>query len=130
LKRPAVVGRDPTTTPGTKIVEVVVEVEVLAVDVVLELLPTTQLGPLPGAGQASQQLVQVPAVPCFAAQCAASFSILHFGPFGVVRQQVTEPGLPQVERAAHFFTAPLQLLGRLGLVPLDSVLATPTTHFT
>jgi hypothetical protein len=46
-------------------------------------------------------------------------------------QQVTAPaGFPQVERDAHFFTAPLQLGGRLGFVPLESVLATPATHFT
>jgi len=56
--------------------------------------------------------------------------ILHFVPFAVVIQQVTVPGLPQVECAAHFFTAPLQLFGRLGLVPLDSIFATPATHFT
>jgi len=89
-----------------------------------------QLGPLPGAGHASQQLVQVPTVPCFAVQWAASFLTLHFGPFAVVRQQVTVPGLPQVECAAHFLTAPLQLFGMLGLVPLDSISATPATHFT
>jgi len=88
-----------------------------------------QLGPLPGAGQASQQLVQFPIVPV-AGQCAASFLTLHFVPAIVVRQQVTEPGLPQVECAAHFFTAPLQLGGRLGFVPLDRILATPATHFT
>jgi hypothetical protein len=35
---------------------------------------------------------------------------LHFVPAGVVRQQVTAFGLPQVEWAAHFFTNPAQPL--------------------
>jgi hypothetical protein len=69
-----------------------------------------QLGPAPGAGQASQQLAQLPTVPCFAAQRAASFSTLHLVPAGVLRQQVTAFGLPQVECDAHFFTKPAQLL--------------------
>jgi hypothetical protein len=57
--------------------------------------------------------------------------IVHVVPLAVVMQQVTAPaGFPQVERDAHFFTAPLQLGGRLGLVPLDSVLATPATQLT
>jgi len=68
-----------------------------------------QLGPLPGVGHASQQLVQLPTVPCFAVQWAASFLTLHFVPLVVVRQQVTAVGLPHVECAAHFLTAPLQL---------------------
>jgi hypothetical protein len=68
-----------------------------------------QLGPLPGDGHASQQLVQLPTVPCFAVQWAASFLTLHFVPLVVVRQQVTAVGLPHVEWAAHFLTAPLQL---------------------
>jgi hypothetical protein len=34
----------------------------------------------------------------------------HFvTPFAVVRQQVTNPGLPQVDLAAHLTTAPWQL---------------------
>jgi hypothetical protein len=69
-----------------------------------------QLGPLPGAGHASQQLVQVPTVPCFAVQCRASFLILHLVPLVVVMQQVTAPaGFPQIEWDAHFLTAPAQL---------------------
>jgi len=63
-------------------------------------------------------------------QWGGSFSVLHFVPVVVVKQHVTAPGLPQVECAAHFVTAPVQLGGRLELVPLDSVLATPATHFT
>jgi len=78
--------------------------------VVVVVDPAGQLGPLPGAGHASQQLVQLPTVPCFAVQWAASFLLLHFVPLVVVRQQVTAPGLPQVEWDAHFLTAPAQLL--------------------
>ena len=89
-----------------------------------------QLGPLPGAGHASQQLVQLPTVPCFAMQDAASFFVLHFVPFAVVMQHVTAFGFPHVECAAHFFTAPLQLFGRLGFVPLESWFATPATQLT
>jgi hypothetical protein len=102
---------------------------VVVVVVVVVVVGAGQLAPLP-AGQASQQLVHVPTVPCFAVQRRASTSILHFVPVVVVKQHVTKPGLPQVECAAHCFTAPLQLGGRLGLVPLDSVLATPATQLT
>jgi hypothetical protein len=108
----------------------IVVVEVVVVVVVVVVVGAGQLGPLPGAGQASQQLAQVPTVPCFAVQCAESFSTLHFVPLVVVKQHVTAPDLPQVECAAHCFSAPLQLGGRLGLVPLDSVLATPATQLT
>jgi len=54
--------------------------------------------------------VQLPTVPCFAVQWAASFLILHFVPFVVVKQQVTAPGLPHVEWDAHFLTNPAQLV--------------------
>src|SRR2546428_9544709 len=84
-------------------------VVVVLATVVVVVVGAGQLGPLPGAGHASQQLVQLPTIPCFAVQWAASFLILHFVPFVVVRQQVTAVGLPHVECAAHFFTAPLQL---------------------
>ena len=104
---------------------VVVVVVVVVVDVVeVVVVGAGQLGPLPGAGHASQQLVQLPTVPCLAVQWAASFLILHFVPLVVVRQQVTAVGLPHVECAAHFFTAPLQL----GLI--STVLACWTAHFT
>ncbi len=109
------------------VMEVLVDVDVgvvllVVVDVVM--LVVGQLGPLPGAGHASQQLVQLPTVPCFAVQWAASFLILHFVPLVVVRQQVTAVGLPHVECAAHFLTAPLQL----GLT--STLLACWTAHFT
>lgn len=69
-----------------------------------------QLGPLPGAGHASQQLAQLPTVPCFAMQDAAFLLILHLVPLVVVTQQVTAPRLPQVERDAHLLTDLAQLL--------------------
>jgi hypothetical protein len=83
----------------------------VVVDVDVVVVVDSQLGPVPGGGQASQQLAHVPGVPCLAAQCAASFLILHFVlPVAVVKQQVTAVGFPQVERAAHLLTALAQLL--------------------
>jgi hypothetical protein len=83
---------------------------VVEVVVVVVVVGTGQLGPLPGVGHASQQLVHVPMVPCLAVQCAASGLILHVVPLAVLRQHVTAFGLPQVEWDAHFFTNPTQLL--------------------
>jgi len=63
----------------------------------------------PGA-QASQQLSHMPGVPPFAVQCASSpfsWQWLASRP----RQQVTNPGLPQVEWAAHFLTTFRQRAG-------------------
>ena len=46
---------------------------------------------------------------------ASVFLMLHLVlPLAVVRQQVTKPAFPQVDRAAQCFTAPLQ---RFGSVP-------------
>src|SRR5262249_48440321 len=78
--------------------------------VVVVVVGTGQLGPLPGVGHASQQLVHVPMVPCFAVQCAASGLILHVVPLAVLRQHVTAFALPQLEWDAHFLTTPTQLL--------------------
>jgi hypothetical protein len=103
-------------------------VVVVAPAIVVVVADAGQLGPLPGGGHASQQLAQLPAVPFFAPHDATSFLILHFVPFAVVRQQVTAPGLPQVECAAHFFTAPLQLFG--SMLALTRSLATWATQLT
>jgi hypothetical protein len=73
---------------------------------------------VPGTTQplvhASQQLVQplTVALPPFGARhFAALFFTVHLVlPRAVVRQQVTEPGRPQVAFFAHFFTAPAQAL--------------------
>ena len=101
-------------------------VVVVVVVIVVVVVGAGQLGPLPGVGHASQQLTQLPTVPPLAVHAAGSLAILH-----VARQHVTLPGeLPQVDLAAHLFTTPLQLLGRLGLVPLDNRLAMPATHLT
>src|SRR5262245_50203315 len=66
------------------------------------------------ASQASQQLACVPA------HASPPFGALHLEasglvaqvtlPFAFFLQQVTKPGLPHVDFAAHFFTWPLQLL--------------------
>jgi hypothetical protein len=67
----------------------------------------------PPVVHASQQLAKFPthADPRFGAlHCLASDLIEHFAlPLAIVRQQVTSPGLPQVEFAAHLTTAPWQL---------------------
>ena len=49
------------------------------------------------------------AVPCLVAlQCAASLFVLQVVlPFALVRQHVTKPGFPHVERAAQLATARL-----------------------
>src|SRR5262249_16159157 len=84
---------------------------VVVVVVVVVVVGSEQLGPLPGAGHASQQLLHVPAVSCVPVQCAASFLIRHLVPLVVVRQQVTAPKrLPQIEWEGHFLPAPAQLL--------------------
>src|SRR2546426_27032 len=94
-----------------------------------------QLGPLPGGGQASQQLLQVPGVPSLSVHFIALLLILQLVALvvGFVRQQVTKPGFPHVEWAAHFLTAPLHVVGKkLGSVVarLERVFATPAAHLT
>ena len=64
-------------------------------------------------------------------QAVVLFLSLHFVVPFFVMQQVTKPGLPQIDLAAHFLTAPLQFFGRkadgyarqtgkLGCVPLPT----------
>src|SRR6266571_9249411 len=93
-----------------------------------------QLAPLPGGGQASQQLLHVPGVPCLSVHFSALCLILQrVPPVGLVRQQVTAPGLPHVEWAAHFLTAPLHVVGKkLGSseARLERIFATPAAHLT
>jgi hypothetical protein len=64
--------------------------------------------------QASQQLVNAPThavPPAGALQLSAVCLVAHFvTPAAFVRQQVTNPAFPHVDLAAHFFTAPRQLL--------------------
>ena len=68
----------------------------------------------PLAVQASQQLDLRPTQaepPLGAVQELIECLVLQVVlPFEFVRQQVTKPALPQVDCAAHFTTAPLQLL--------------------
>jgi hypothetical protein len=82
----------------------------VVVVVVVEGVLPVQLGPAPGAGQASQQLEHEPGIPPLAVHDAASRWIPHFVFRLFVRQHVTKPGFfPQVERLAHLFTWPRQL---------------------
>jgi hypothetical protein len=64
----------------------------------------------------SQQLVSVPtqAAPPGGAvhELSDDFVLQRVAPDALVRQQVTNPGLPQVDRAAQRFTSPLQLRGK------------------
>lgn len=99
--------------------------------VVVVVVPPAQ----PVSVQASQQLESDPtqAEPFFGAlHFVASLFVLHFvlgTPFLIfVTQQVTNPGLPQVDCAAHFVTSPLHCFGRVP-APARSF-ATPAAHFT
>jgi hypothetical protein len=72
------------------------------VDVAGTVVVVTQ----PPASHASQQLVSCPTQP--SAQYAGSGAIEQRGcPEGLLRQQVTASGRPQVERAAHLMTLAL-----------------------
>jgi len=65
-----------------------------------------------------------------ASHVAWSRWVLHFvvPVCGFVTQQATASGLPHVERAAHFLTAPLQVFGRDGVSPLESSFAARATQ--
>src|SRR4029434_8080225 len=55
----------------------------------------------------------------------------HFTlPVALVLQQVTKPGLPQVDFAAHLMTDPLQFFGSSGGSVCVLAMATVLTHFT
>lgn len=88
------------------VVDVELEVVVLVVVTVVD-------GAQPPSPQASQQLGVVPthAEPPFGAlHLSAPFLTEHLvSPFDFVWQQVTKPGLPHVDLAAHCTTAPWQL---------------------
>jgi len=82
----------------------------------------------PNGPQVSQQLAWRPTVPPIAAQRSASPTTVHPGPSSRVRQHVTKPGRPQVDRAAQRTTLARQWRGR---VPFRTAsLATPATHRT
>jgi hypothetical protein len=115
--------------PATEeVVDVVLDV-LLLVEVLVDTAVLVVVEPAhPVPVHASQQLENDPtqAVPLpDGVQLDADFLSEHFVLPFLVRQQVTNPGLPQVDLAAHFLTAPLQLLGRLRLL-----LAESATHFT
>jgi hypothetical protein len=111
---------------GVVVVEVLVvgAGRLTAVVVVVVVLSEAQ----PLAVQASQQLGTVPtqAPPCFGLVHRAALDLIAHDvlPLLVVRQQVTKPGLPQVDLAAHFATARAQLRF------VTAVFASRATHFT
>src|SRR5262245_18706498 len=106
----------------------IVEVTVVVVVVVVLVVGTTH----PPAPHASQQLANTPThalPPSGAVHRPGSRFVLHRGlPPGRVRQQVTAPGLPHVERAAQRLTAPLQDIGSVPAVA--RALAIPAAHAT
>lgn len=72
---------------------------------VVVVAPPGHVGPLPGNGHASQQLAQGLTVPFFAVQASALFLLLQLVTFFLlVMQQLTNPGFPHTDFAAHFFT--------------------------
>jgi len=115
--------------PLPQSVVVVVEVVVLVLIVVVEVLVVVvvvlghPLGP-----QASQQLGLAPMVAGGLQRVASRRMLQWIFPTESVRQQVTKPGLPQVERAAQRTTLDLQ--GRGSRNASTSPLATPATHRT
>jgi hypothetical protein len=105
---------------------IVVEV-VVAMVVVVEVVEVVLAGAQPVGVHASQQLakVETQAVPPLGGtHLSVLLLIWHLVPFGVVRQQVTVPGLPQVETAAHVLTNRAQLLF------VRTSFACCTAHFT
>jgi hypothetical protein len=90
------------------------------------------VGAQPPSAQASQQLDSRPthADPPFGALHLDSLDLVEqrVFPFLSVVQQVTNPGLPHVDRAAHETTEPLQLFGKSSMSA--SSFATPRAHFT
>src|SRR6266705_194935 len=88
----------------------------LLVRLLWRVVPYGQVGPLPGAGHASQQLAHTPTTaPVSVGQWAESFLVLHLivtpSLFGTQQVTAVDP-LPHVDFAAHFLTALLQLFGR------------------
>jgi hypothetical protein len=96
--------------------------------VVVVVLGVTQ----PPAPQASQQLGTAPThalPPDGVVHFAACRFVLHrVAPLALVRQQVTAPGLPQVERAVHRLTVPLHCMGSSPAA--TRALATAAAHAT
>jgi hypothetical protein len=116
---------------GASVVVVGVSVVVVGASVVVVVVPPAH----PVSVHASQQLGKEPthAVPFFGGlHFVASFLMLQvvFGrPFLiVVLQHVTDPGLPHVDFAAHWTTAPLQFFGRVFALARSFAIA--AAHFT
>jgi hypothetical protein len=118
--------------PGSVVVVGAAVVVVTGAPVVVVGAAVVVVVPPQASSHASQQLADEPthAVPPFGAvHFSALFLIEHFTlPRRSMRQQVTAPGFPQVDLAAHRTTAPLHSVGR---APLSArAFATCPTHFT
>src|SRR5258708_3212738 len=111
------------------VVDVVLDV-LLLVEVLVETAVLVVVAPAhPVLVHASQHLENDPTQavpPPGGVQLDADFLSEHFVLPFLVRQQVTNPGLPQVDLAAHFLTAPRQFFGRLTLLFAES--ATQLTY--
>jgi hypothetical protein len=101
---------------------------------VVVLVPPSQTKAPPAelGWQESQQLAAAPthATPAFGGLHLSARLLIEQRtlPRRSTRQHVTKPGLPQVERAAHFITAPLHSCGS---APFSArAFATSPTHFT
>ncbi len=98
----------------------------------LALLGHVKAPPADPSPQESQHDVAVlgHALPPFGALHLSALGLTrHFAlPFLSIRQQATAPGLPHVERAAHFTTWPLHAPGNVPLVAMS--LTAFATHFT
>jgi len=99
---------------GAAVVVVGAAVVVVGAAVVVVVLPQTNEPSGEPAPQDSQQLAPVPThawPPLGGLHLSAADLIEHFTlPRRSTRQHVTNPGLPQVDLAAHWVTNPLQLL--------------------
>ena len=97
---------------GAVVVGAVVVGAVVVGAVVVGAVLVVVVPPQP-ASHALQQLDVVPthACPPFGALHLSALDLVeHFSlPFALMRQHVTNPGFPQVERAAHFLAAAAQL---------------------
>ena len=108
------------TEQQTSVVVVVIVVVVVDCPAVVVVIRVTVVVVVvfvvhPPAPHAAQQLETVPAQapPCLGARQRAALDLIvhRVLPCLFVRQQVTKPGLPQVDMAAHFTTAPVHCFG-------------------
>ena len=81
--------------------------------VVVVVVGTGQLAPVGFTPHASQQLEHASTTPPLSVHAVTLLFVPHLKPpLPSSLQQVTNPGLPHADRAAHFLTPPLHVLGR------------------